>query len=450
MKPTILFTAALILSTGFPLAAFAISYQPGQTLNPSCPPTDPTCVVVANTAGAFVATSSTATSTFAGNVSVSGTVAIGGLNGILKAVAGVITSALVNLATDVTGVLPIANGGTATSTQATSGINYFDGTEITSGSSLTYDGSSVFSAPLLHLTQTTGTTTLATGQGFTIGGSQFVLQQGSGNVGVGTANPSQKLDVEGGNINVGAGGAYDYNGSNIITASTTLGDYFFGTAGNLTTTGVGNNAVGGNALYTNTTGYYNDAIGDHALYTNTTGESNNAVGANALFSNTTGSGNNAIGSGALYSNTTGSYNHAFGTDALHSNTTGYDNDAFGDSALQANTTGESDNAFGHAALLSNTTGYNNNTFGDNSLRSNTTGYNNSGFGDNALYFNTTGIQNTAVGENSLQANTTASSNTAVGQDALYSNTTGSPNSAHGVSALYSNTTGGDNDAWIPT
>jgi hypothetical protein len=33
-------------------------------------------------------------------------------------------------------------------------------------------------------TGTTGTSTIAAGQGFTIGGSQFVVQQGSGNVGI--------------------------------------------------------------------------------------------------------------------------------------------------------------------------------------------------------------------------------------------------------------------------
>jgi hypothetical protein len=88
-----------------PAAAFATSYLPGQTLDPACTPTDPTCLVVANTAGTFIATSTTATSTFAGNVSVSGNVAIGSLSGILKAIAGVVQTALVNLATDVTGVL---------------------------------------------------------------------------------------------------------------------------------------------------------------------------------------------------------------------------------------------------------------------------------------------------------------------------------------------------------
>jgi hypothetical protein len=39
------------------------------------------------------------------------------------------------------GVLTIAHGGTATSTQFTNGVNYFDGTQITSGANLTFDGS---------------------------------------------------------------------------------------------------------------------------------------------------------------------------------------------------------------------------------------------------------------------------------------------------------------------
>lgn len=50
-----------------------------------------------------------------------GSLSVGSLSGILKATAGAITSALVNLATDVTGVLGIANGGTGTSTAPTYG-----------------------------------------------------------------------------------------------------------------------------------------------------------------------------------------------------------------------------------------------------------------------------------------------------------------------------------------
>jgi hypothetical protein len=47
----------------------------------------------------------------------------------------------------------------------------------------------------LAVNGTTGTTTIASGQGFTVGGSQFVVQQGSGNVGIGTTSPVSKLAI---------------------------------------------------------------------------------------------------------------------------------------------------------------------------------------------------------------------------------------------------------------
>lgn len=50
-----------------------------------------------------------------------GSLSIGSLTGILKATAGTIASAFVDLATDVTGILGIANGGTGTSTPPTYG-----------------------------------------------------------------------------------------------------------------------------------------------------------------------------------------------------------------------------------------------------------------------------------------------------------------------------------------
>ncbi|MBI4414779.1 MAG: hypothetical protein HY566_00895, partial [Candidatus Kerfeldbacteria bacterium] len=45
-------------------------------------------------------------------------------------------------------------------------------------------------AKTLAVNGTTGTTTIASGQGFTVGSSQFVVQQGSGNVGIGTTTPA--------------------------------------------------------------------------------------------------------------------------------------------------------------------------------------------------------------------------------------------------------------------
>ncbi len=56
-------------------------------------------------------------------------------------------------------------------------------------------GSDVSIGGNLTVSGTTGTTTIATGQGFTVGSSQFVVQQNSGNVGINTSNPLQKFQV---------------------------------------------------------------------------------------------------------------------------------------------------------------------------------------------------------------------------------------------------------------
>jgi hypothetical protein len=132
------------------------------------------------------------------------------------------------------------------------------------------------------------------------------------NAGIGTASPAYKLDVNG-DVNVAAGDAYRYNGQAVITASTTLGNYFFGpSAGNLTMTGGSNYALGYNAFISNTTGFLNTALGNSALQANTTGFYNAATGYGALGENTTGADNAAFGAMALSKNTTGDQNAAFG------------------------------------------------------------------------------------------------------------------------------------------
>lgn len=83
---------------------------------------------------------------------------IGSLSGFLKASAGVVSTSLINLASDVSGVLPIGNGGTNASSQVTNGINYFDGTSITSSSSLQFTSSA---NPLLGVGTTTPTQALS-------------------------------------------------------------------------------------------------------------------------------------------------------------------------------------------------------------------------------------------------------------------------------------------------
>jgi len=124
-----------------------------------------------------------------------------------------------------------------------------------------------------------------------------------------------------GNLNVIAGQSYQYNGANIINASTTLFNYNFGKqAGNLTNTGTNNTMVGydagndmavasantavGSAAFNNFIGDGSDdlnnvAIGDTALGGLLYGSENTAVGATSLATATTTSANTAIGIGAL-------------------------------------------------------------------------------------------------------------------------------------------------------
>ncbi len=57
-----------------------------------------------------------------------GNLTVGALNGVLRAAAGVVSSGLVNLASEVTGILPVTNGGTGWGNVAAGAILYGDGT----------------------------------------------------------------------------------------------------------------------------------------------------------------------------------------------------------------------------------------------------------------------------------------------------------------------------------
>jgi len=194
-----------------------------------------------------------------------------------------------------------------------------------------------------------------------------------GNVGIGTAAPSQKLDVSG-NINLNTNGTSalfsTYKGANSDGLNIWIGGGGQNSVGAIGTTykGSSNSAIGASALQSNTTGYQNSAIGLNALYANTTGYQNSAIGASALYANTTGYYNSAMGESALYSNTTGYYNSAMGESALYSNTTGYNNSAIGMSTLYSNTTGYYNSAIGRSALYYNTTGTFNSAIGMNAGR----------------------------------------------------------------------------------
>jgi hypothetical protein len=134
-----------------------------------------------------------------------------------------------------------------------------------------------------------------------------------------------------------------------------------------TSAGVGNTAVGFQALYSTITACCNTAIGDDALNYNTSGEKNTAVGVSTLFYNTSGSDNTADGGDALFNNTIGHDNTASGANSLGSNTTGNANTGIGSFALGSNTTGNNNIALGGNAGSNLTTGKNNIDIGNRGL-----------------------------------------------------------------------------------
>ncbi|MDD4902577.1 MAG: carbohydrate binding domain-containing protein [Patescibacteria group bacterium] len=162
----------------------------------------------------------------------------------------------------------------------------------------------------------------------------------TGNVGIGTTNPNNLLQV----ANLIDFNNTDFNtklgfqaGNNIVAgaANNTYIGYQAGSAGAGTSNQADyNSALGYSALYSNTTGYQNTAIGSQALYANAGGSSNTAMGFRALFADVGGYQNTAMGGMALNSNTSGNYNVAMGWNALFNNTTASNNTALGAQAGQ--------------------------------------------------------------------------------------------------------------------
>ncbi|MDG0815091.1 tail fiber domain-containing protein [Bdellovibrio svalbardensis] len=139
-------------------------------------------------------------------------------------------------------------------------------------------------------------------------------------------------------------------------------------------------------------------------------------------------------------------NTANGLSALFKNTTGTNNTANGAWALLNNTSGIENTANGWGTLFTNTTGGENTADGSAALYANTTGSQNTANGWSALRYNTTGWYNVALGDQALYSSATADNNVAVGSSAIYSNSTGSKNSAIGANSLFGNTVGTGNTA----
>ncbi|MDB5187644.1 MAG: hypothetical protein JWO50_164 [Candidatus Kaiserbacteria bacterium] len=241
-----------------PLSAFATTYTPGQTLDPNCSPSDPTCLVVniTITAANINATSTTATSTFAGGFSV-GTSSL-----FVDSISGKVGI----------GITPPSSSSYIL--DANGGINASGGA------------------------QSTGPRNI----GFSIGGGQAVFTN-MGN--------SSNLFV-GNSVGANATGSVAYrntifglnSGANIPDVSSGGGfaNSFFGyNAGNANTLGAGNVFLGINAGWINTTGGSNTVVGTNAGYLITTGSGNTVIGGSAGGTTggaITGNSNIIVGSGS--------------------------------------------------------------------------------------------------------------------------------------------------------
>lgn len=169
-----------------------------------------------------------------------------------------------------------------------------------------------------------------------------------------------------GNNNMLIGGTYSELGKN-NDANTSFGANSLSslTTGLGVTAGIGNTAVGYNALKSVTTGGYNTAIGYNAGKSITTFDRNTFVGYNAGSGNT-GSMNTGVGSYTMAGSGTGNANVAVGNHILEKSSAGTMNTAVGNYALNSLTSGYGNTALGYNAMASLIKGSYNTAIGANS------------------------------------------------------------------------------------
>jgi hypothetical protein len=176
-----------------------------------------------------------------------------------------------------------------------------------------------------------------------------VQAQETGNVGIGTSTPTQKLDVNGSvelpvTINSSTGVLFK-GGSPFLhdfkaSSSGSVGqNVFLGkNAGNFTMPGGAsyqssdNTGIGASTLFSNTTGFANTSIGSYAMPTNSTGYRNTAIGVYSLYSNLSGIENTSMGVYSAQNNSSGNSNVTIGFNANCFNQTGSNNTIIGYSA----------------------------------------------------------------------------------------------------------------------
>ena len=164
-------------------------------------------------------------------------------------------------------------------------------------------------------------------------------------------------------------------------------------------------------------GISNTMLGNNAFSNSTPGVNNTALGYKALSNAIGGNDNTAIGANALSGRgsalANGWRNTAVGVDALKNGGGGADNVAIGFLTLP-NTTGGANTAVGMYALLSNTSATANVAVGAYAQYGTTVGENNTSIGTASMALNSSGAQNTVMGANAIEKNISGSNNTVLG------------------------------------
>ncbi len=206
-------------------------------------------------------------------------------------VAGTLTAGTLSFgATSITGILPVANGGTGLSTPGMAGrFLRSDGSAWTSSLISAADLPSDSTAYIRNTTTQQGSTNFNISGNGTLGGTL-------------TANVVNSVTQ------------YNIGGSRVLIAS--ANNLFAGlTAGNANTTGSSNSFFGGGAGALNTAGSSNSFFGSNAGANSTSGGNNTFSGASAGTGNTIGANNSFFGVNAGQTNTIGTNNTVIGSNA---------------------------------------------------------------------------------------------------------------------------------------
>ena len=371
--------------------------------------------------------------------------------------------------TGVTGILPVANGGTGAATQnfvdlttdqTVGGNKNFTG-NIGIGTATNY-GSSKVNIAGNGLVVWGGTGTLLDASGSNHGhnenvaltvdgkanndilqlrssaGSTLLVVDKDGDLGIGNTTPTEKLDITGnikasGTIKTGTvtyPNAHNATAGQVLTTDASgVAAWATPSAGVTSVGAISGTATTNGATVTGST--LNLAPADASNGGVVTNGTQTFAGAKTFSSDinvngmTVGRGNSTavypntvIGINSLAAISSGIYNVAIGVGTLNSNNSGSYNSAIGSNALFKNTSGTGNTAIGASSLSKSTINNYNTAMGYNSMKENTEGFDNTGIGKDALSANTTGSKNTAIGFEANVGAANLTNATAIGASAI--------------------------------